>query len=300
MLEVFRSSVNTWDCDHMGHLNVRHYFGRANDALSVLLLELGLSPRTLRERGWLVRARDQHIRFSQELRPGSAYSLHAGVVRSEPSLLTVYEELRTAAGAVSATIVSDVALLEVASGESVAWPPALLLAARALHCVPPPQAAPRGVAQVPTRTRPTRQSCIQRGLVGAFLGPLLAEDCDAQGVMREAACMGRVADGIGHFFHVLQGGARPSGIGGAAVEYRYVFHAWPQRADIIEVRSGLIGLGNKTLHMAHFLFNVENGACFAAAEAVAVWFDLTARKAVAMPDALRTLVEARVMPDLQL
>jgi acyl-CoA thioester hydrolase len=300
MLEVLRSSVNTWECDHMGHLNVRHYFARANDGLAVLLLELGQSPKQLLEQGLIVRARDQHIRFSRELRPGTSYTLHAGIIATEPAHLKIYEELRTLDGEVSARIVTEAVLLTVAAGEPVAWPAAMLAASQRFACELPPEAAPRGVTQVPTRNRPTRHECMQRGLVGAYLGPLLQEDCDANGVMRESACMGRVADGIGHFFRSLQGGQRPAGVGGAAVEYRFVFHAWPRRSDIVEVRSGLIGVGNKTLQMAHFIFDAETGLCVSSAEAVAVWFDLAARKALAIPADARAQIESRVITGLEL
>src|SRR5688572_32068165 len=105
MREVLRSSVNTWDCDQMGHMNVRHYFGRANDGLAVLLLQLGFAPRNWMERGLAVRARDQHVRFSRELRPGIGFAIQAGVVSSRPKLIT-YEEMRTVQDEVSATIVT--------------------------------------------------------------------------------------------------------------------------------------------------------------------------------------------------
>ena len=32
-LEVWRGSVNTWECDQMGHLNVRFYVARSAEGL---------------------------------------------------------------------------------------------------------------------------------------------------------------------------------------------------------------------------------------------------------------------------
>ena len=66
------------------------------------------------------------------------------------------------------------------------------------------------------------------------------------------------------------------------------------------MRSGLKAVGNKTLHMNHYIFNVETGRCIAASEAIAVWFDLTARKAVEMPAEVRAELATRVMPGLSL
>jgi acyl-CoA thioester hydrolase len=35
-VEVWRGGVNTWDCDEMGHMNVRHYVSRAMEGLAGL------------------------------------------------------------------------------------------------------------------------------------------------------------------------------------------------------------------------------------------------------------------------
>ena len=284
----------------MGHMNVRHYFGRANEGLSVLCLQLGLGPRELQERGLMLRARDQHIRFSKELRPGAGYSMRAGglaVEHSEP-VLSTYEELRTVTDEVSATIVTELSLLERSSGSAMAWPGKVREGLSKLNTELPPYAAPRGVVQRASRVRPTRGDAIARGMLPGYLGPVTPVDVDADGVMRESACIGRIADGIAHFFTKLQGGGRPEGIGGAALEYRFVFHAWPRLSDVIEVRSALSALNNKAMQVTHYMFDVATSECFASSQAVVVWFDLVARKAIAFPDDVRPFLQERVIEGL--
>jgi acyl-CoA thioester hydrolase len=284
----------------MGHMNVRHYFGRANEGLSVLCLQLGLGPRELQERGWMLRARDQHIRFSKELRPGAGYAMRAGglaATHSEP-VLSTYEELRTVTDEVSATIVTELSLLERSSQNAVAWPGKVREGLSKLHTELPPYAAPRGVVQRASRVRPTRGEAIARGMLPGYLGPIMPVDVDADGVMRESACIGRIADGIAHFFTKLQGGGRPEGIGGAALEYRFVFHAWPRLSDVIEVRSALSALNNKAMQVTHYMFDVATSECFASSQAVVVWFDLVARKAIPFPDDVRPFLKDRVIEGL--
>ena len=41
-LEVWRGGVNTWECDEMGHMNVRFYVARAVEGLVGLAGALGL------------------------------------------------------------------------------------------------------------------------------------------------------------------------------------------------------------------------------------------------------------------
>jgi acyl-CoA thioester hydrolase len=263
-----------------------------------LCLQLGLSPRELHERGIVVRARDQHIRFNKELRPGAGYLIRAGGLAHSADALTTYQELRTVSDDLSATIVTELGMIERSSQTQVTWPAKVREGFSQLQCELPQFAAPRGVVERASRTRPNRGDAIARGMLPGYLGPITASDCDADGVMREAACIGRVADGIAHFFTRLQGGGRPEGVGGAALEYRFVFHSWPRLSDVIEVRSALSQLGNKTLQVTHYLFDVATSECFASSQAVVVWFDLVARKAIPFPDDVRPHLEARVVDGL--
>jgi acyl-CoA thioester hydrolase len=296
MIEVLRSGVNTWECDQMGHLNVRHYFGRANQGLVTLALHLGMLPSQLRAEGLVLRARDQHVRFMRELRPGVSFAVHAGVVSASASSLLVYEEMRLL-DHVAASMLSEVSLVEAAAGHERPFSDAVLARAGELTTTISPESAPRGIERTTPRVPPLRDEALRRGLTGAFLGPVLPEDCDAHGEMTEAAFMARVSDGIGHLFQALRS-MRVAGVGGAALEYRYVFHERPRLGDVIEVRSGLKGLGRKTTHFCHWIFNVETGRCAATSEAVAISFDLTTRKSLDISPEARALLEQRIVPDL--
>lgn len=298
MIEVLRSGVNTWECDQMGHMNVRHYFARANQGLALLALELGLPPSLLRSREQGLRARDQHVRFVRELRPGVSYTVRAGLLALSPERLQVYAQMDVLhTGEVAASILSEIALVELASGRELPLPEQVLERAQPLMTTVPDAYAPRGITRVAPRPPPKREEALARGMYGAYLSPVLADDVDASGSMTEAAFMARISDGIGHYFQALRG-PRSQGIGGAALEYRYVFHERPRVGDIIEVRSALKGVGNKTSHICHWVFDVESGRCAATSEAVAVSFDLETRKAIAIPDDVRAHMEKQVLPDL--
>ena len=298
MLEVLRTTVNTWECDQMGHLNVRYYLAHAHAGLSVLALHCGLTPQALRAREAHLRVRDQHLRFHKELRPGTPLCMKAAVLHASADRLRVLQELfsaKTTSSELAATVVSDVELTHGRECQALMLDPTFVERARELATVLPAHAAPRGVALEPPRRRPRREEAIDLGMTGAFLGPVSASDCDTYGRMHESAFMGRVADGIGHFFRSLHEGFRPEGIGGAALEYRYVFHARPRLGDVIEVRTGLKALGAKTLHMCHYIFDMADGSCVATSEAIAVSFDLHARKAVAIADPARAAMQRHVI-----
>jgi acyl-CoA thioester hydrolase len=301
MMEVLRSSVNEWECDQMGHLNVRHYFGSANEGLALLVAELGLGPARLRQEGLALRALDQHVRFQREMRPGTAYCVRAGVVSATPDVLRTYQEISVRPQLeLSATFASELALYHFPSGVRRSFPPQLHALSHPIRSEIPPHGAARGIARDQPKPPFTRVHAIERGLVGAFLGPVRADECDSNGVMRESGMMAKVADGMSHFFIALRDRPRADGIGGAALEYRFVFRKWPQLGDFIEVRSGLKGLGAKTMQICHFLFDVETGECLASAEAVTVSFNLATRKSIEIPPEHRAAMQQHVIAGLAL
>jgi acyl-CoA thioester hydrolase len=263
-------------------------------------MELGLGPSQLHEQGLLLRASDQHVRFHHELRPGAGYTLSAGVVSGDESSLATYAELNTTTGALSASALTELQVIDAESGVRAPWPKAIHSACQSGRVQVPAHGGARGIDRAAPRFRPSYGEAVERGLIGAFLGPVQAEDCDRHGVLREVSFMARISDGMSHFFHATSGGPRPSGIGGAALEYRFVFYEWPSVDDVIEVRSGVKAVGRKTLHIDHYIFDRETGRCAAAAEAVVVWFDLSARKSIEIPAEARAQLEAHVIPGLSL
>jgi acyl-CoA thioester hydrolase len=299
MMEVLRSSVQEWECDQMGHLNVRHYFGRANEGLALMFAELGLGPSRLRREGLVLRAIDQHVRFQREMRPGTAYSVRAGIVSTTPDAVHTYQEIgMRPQSEIAATFLSEVALYGTSTGSRRPFPPQLAALSNPLRTEIPPHGAPRGVPRDPPKPPLTRAQAIERGLVGAFLGPVRAEECDENGWMRESGMMAKIADGMAHFFISFRDQPRADGIGGAALEYRFVFRKWPRLGDFVEVRSGLKGLGAKTYQISHFIFDVESGECLASAESVVVSFDLATRKSIEIPSELRAVMQRQVIDGL--
>ena len=298
MMDVLRSSVNEWECDQMGHLNVRHYLAHANEGLSLLLAELGVGPGRLRQDGLTLRAADQHVRFQRELRPGTAYVVRAGVVAVSADTLRIYQEIVTRPdGEIAATFVTEAALLD-ASGARRALPTQLRTVSRPIQSEIPPHGAARGIGREQPQPPLTRAQAVERGLAGAYLGPVRREDCDELGVLRETGVMAKLSDGMVHFFLSLRDRPRPKELGGAALEYRFVFRKWARLGDFVEVRSGLKALGNKTLNACHFIFDVESGECLASAESVSVTFDLVTRKSIEIPDDVRAMMQSHVIAGL--
>lgn len=303
MTEVYRSGVNIWDCDQMGHMNVRFYVARFVDGLFGFAQVLGFGPRYMRQRDITLVVRDQHIRFHREMRPGTPYFIRAGIVSAQSETIRVFEEIiNVASGEVAATSVSDVALANTGSRDLLSFTEQQL-AGLADHRVElPDYARARGTSTAAPRPAPTLQEAEALNLIPIFRGVVLSADVDEKGYMRPHSYMGRISDGISNFFIALRDEDRSKNdnVGGAALEYRFVYHQTPQIGDVLLIRSGLKDIVGKASNFCHWMFNAETGECLATTEAVAVSFDLITRKAIELPADARATMMEKAVPGLSL
>lgn len=291
-VEIWRGGVNTWDCDEMGHMNVRFYVVRAMEGLAGLAAEMGLPHAFAPHANATLVVREHHIRFLKEAHAGAPLHMLGGVIEigeTEAKLLQLL--VHSATGELAATFQTTVAHVTPREGEVFPWPSIVRERAKALTVEVPERAQARSVDLSPSTPQASLARANDLGLTRISLGALSTGECDAFGRMRAEQFIGRVSDGIGAFIaplrDIVAGAADPppGRVGGAVLEYRIVYLAWPRLGDRLEVRSGLIGAEGRVLRCAHWLLSPDTGQPFGTSTVSAITFDLDARKAVAISPA---------------
>jgi len=306
-VEIWRGGVNTWDCDEMGHMNVRHYLVRAMEGLVGLAAELGLPHAFSPYANATLLVKEHHIRFLREAHAGAPLHMLGGVIEigdSEARLLQLL--VHSSTGELAATFQTTVVHATPRDGQVFPWPRIARDRAEALRVEVPEQARSRSIALDPFTPTASLPRADALGLTRIGLGGLLPSDCDVFGRMRAEQFIGRVSDGIGAFIHpfrdvvVEHAEPRPARTGGAVLEYRIAYLAWPGAGDRVEIRSGLIGTDARTMRVAHWMLDPATGEPWGTSEAVAITFDLDARKVVAVSDAARKALAANEVAGLAL
>lgn len=298
LVEVYRNSVQTWHCDQMGHMNVQFYLDKAASGLSVLAHHLGLGPAYSAREGARLRAREYHVRFQREQHAGAPLCLSAGILEAGEELLKIYFELTNPGnGDIAATFIVEAELRQQSSGELLPLPQYALTAAQDLQIGLPDHGAPRGLELYQPRPAPSLDQAESLGMLQTFLGPVEPAMCDSDGTLADRSYMGIISDGVPNLLaQTREKTSEQEKVGGAALEYRLVYRSRPQVGDILCLRSGIKALGDKAYTLGHWLFDYTTGEAVATTEAVAVMFDLEARKAIKIPDDARALLERHIIP----
>jgi len=301
MIELARGSVETWECDQMGHMNVQFYVEKADEALAALAATIGLGPKALAAQGLVLEATDHHVRFLRELRPGAAYFLRGGFVDGESAALTAYVEMiQMASGDASASFRIVASLKSAATREARAVPEGVRKAAATHRIAIPAHGKPRGLTLDAPRAAPTLDEANGMGLLRTYQGQAKPHECDAHGYWQTRFFMGRVSNAIPNLIVQSSGHDRAQGglRGGAALEYRFIYRRIPRAGDVLAIRSGLRSVGEKTYIWGHWMFDVETGEAVATSEAVAIALDLATRKAIPLDPGQRAHLERLIVPGL--
>ena len=70
IFETYRGFVYPWEMDHIGHMNVRFYVGKFDEASWHFLAGLGITPNYLRKNQRGMVAAEQHIFYRKEVLSG--------------------------------------------------------------------------------------------------------------------------------------------------------------------------------------------------------------------------------------
>ncbi len=298
--ETWRGAVSTWNCDEMGHMNVRFYVAYALQGLGGLAAALGMPDAFSTRATSTLEVKAHHIRFLREARAGAPLHLEAGILSLSEDEAEVLQVMRhSQSGEPCAAFVTRVAHV-TREGRRFPWSRQARETAEMLACGRPAYAQAKGVPETVTETQASMARADELGVPSAAKGVALPEECDGLGRFRTDAVMGRFSDGAAQLFGGFDRGHTPSGapIGGAMLECHILHHRMPRLGSHLWLRSGLARVEPRFNHIVHWLLDPISGEPWATAQAVAAVFDLEARKVVERtPEQLEKL-SAQAIPGL--
>lgn len=290
MITLWQGSCNQWDCDEMGHMNVRIYAEKQLEGLAVLAHQLAMPEAFRPGSPSTILPVDQHIRFVREVLPGRPLLMRGCILEILDSEAVIYQELRHADGSLSAAFRTRIRHIDTAEGEAFPWTDRTRSLMQAVLGTTPTEALPRsfdpdrpGLALDEITLKKVEEIAAPR--IGLCAVP--PDHCGAHGWMVPSWFIGRISDMVPNLLHdwrVRVGQASGSQHMGAAVlEYRLRYHRYPRAGDVMVGHSSFGGVNGKTHRLVHWLMDPATGGPWATSEAMAISLDLKARKAVAAP-----------------
>lgn len=303
MRELWRGNANAWECDEMGHLNVKSYLAKAMQAVARLIEDAGLAGAFRPGATATVQTGEIHIRFLGEARPGAPLFIEGGFIRIGGDDADIALVMRHSGDhRLAATLTWTVRHIVPGSPKAFPWPSRFQSAAADLTASLPDEARPRGLDASPGCQTVSLVQADALDLFQLGLGRFGQEDADVFGAMRAECLLGKVSDSVANFaqaFPDRQFEVTDDPRGGALLEARIRVHRWPQAGDGFVVRSALAGMTDKVRHIVHWVIDPVTGKPWWTVEGIAATLNLRTRRVEAASPEELTLIGKAVRADLR-
>ena len=146
MIELWRGNANAWECDELGHMNVRFYLAKAMEAVANLSDRVGLIGAFREDATATLIPDGLHIRFLAEARPGAPLVILGGFTAlrdRHADLLLVMKH--AGLDKVAATFRLTIAHASPRIMRTFDWPARFHVLAKTLSISPLDIAQPRGL-----------------------------------------------------------------------------------------------------------------------------------------------------------
>ena len=292
-----------WECDELGHLNMRHYAGKAEEARQFLFIHLGLAHAFAAGAPSTVRTRELMVCYRAEARPGARLAIRSGLTRLGEVDADVVHVMEHADGRIAATIEERVEHVALRTQAAFAWPRRLR---EAVEIVEADGIGARGLPGMDA-LGPDREAVTGMGADRVGAGVFRADEADGFGHIRPVSLFGRCSESVGNFRKgfpeaYAAGGlyddSSTASISGVLLELRLVHHAAAAPGRAFEMWSGLLDARAATRNLVHHIVDPVSGVSYASMVATSGVMDLETRKLVKSTPGELERLRANVLPGL--
>lgn len=305
MQELWRGNANAWECDELGHMNVRFYIAKAMQAAIALSELSGMRGAFCSDATATLIARTLQVRYLAECHAGVPLVIRGGVSEiTETGARFAMVMDHTAKGVPAASFLFDFEHADPRSGRPFAWSQRLLTGLERLKVDAPVETTPRTLTGSVPRKDISLAKADALGMAVTGRGRFGPEDMDVFGRMRPEITIGKTSDSVIHFKDGFPeewaGHDSDDGLtlGGALLETRVHIRRYPRAGEGYLMRSGLIGANANVRSLVHWMLDPATGQPLWSIEGVACMMDLKARRLFKTPPERLAELQSRAIKGL--
>lgn len=294
LIETWTGEAEAHECDALGHLNMRHYLYKAQQARQMLIIQLGLPSAYLKNSPSSVKFMDAHIQYKAESRPGELLRIESGILQMRETGMSLLHVVYHFSGAVSASIIENIDHVYLPTGKSFPWPRRVIEAAKRHMTELPNFAAPRSLDPWSSSQAPAQSQLETWGIAPIGRGVFQPRETDIFGRVMAPAMMGRASDCVAHYKAGWPEAHDPKyyadNVMGVLLECRFICHQAVSAGQAFVFYSGVQSANRRTRRLVHNMIDPISGQSLATMDAVAALLDLNTRKlSLPQPETLAQL-----------
>jgi len=286
---TWAGECSAWECDELGHMNMRHYVHKTDEARRGLIIRLGLTTAFHSGVASTVRCRDLHIKYQGEARPGNPLRIDSAVIELGESTARLCHIMTHRDGRIAATIVESVEHVYLPEDKVFPWPKRVRDAAPDFTAELPVPAKARNVESTKPFTGMNLSALEKAGAKVIGTGVFGASELDLTNRVTMGSFFGRTTSSIAWFRECWPEFEDPSyqagGMSAALLEMRAVIHRYPGQGDAYAYLPAMTSANSYTRQFVHNIVDPVSGDSWVSMQASGCKFDLNTRKLVKATEA---------------
>jgi len=283
MLVTYYGEAVQWECDELGHLNMRHYMTKVHQARQFFFIHLGLHEAFESGSPSTVRASKFMVRYLKECRPAERLKIKTGLLEVGETSADLIHIMTHFDETVAAVFVETVDHIYLPTQKSFTWPKRVRAKAPAHVIAMPPIAMPRGLPN-DDPVAPSLETLKAGGATQIGAGVFQPSETDIFGAVTPQSLLGRVTESVGNFKalwpEVHEARSANTTTSAALLEIQVHCHKTPKSGSACVLYSAAQSANAYTRLASHHILDPVTGESWASMSASGCLFDLVTRKLV--------------------
>ena len=281
--------ASQWECDELGHLNMRRYMFKIAEARQMLAILLGLTDSFKKGAYSTLKMREFHIRYLGEVRPGGPISIKSAITDLRETQMDVVHVMSHPDGRAACMVHETLSHISLRTFEDFLWPSRLREAAGPFTIDVPDITGSKGLNLTSSPSGLTEAQVKDMGMQRIGRGVFAPGDANIFRRVTAQAILARVTQTVGQFsaawpeMFSSDFVSGKSHIHGALLEARVVLGPAATPGDGYNFYSGIAGATPNVRTLIHKLYNCVTCELIASMEGVGCLMDLNARNHMKTP-----------------
>ena len=288
-LKTWAGECSAWECDGLGHLNMRHYMTKVQQARQMFFIRAGLHEAFKSDAFSTVRVMDFHIKYLGEARPDNPLYIETGLLELGEETVRLCHMMFHGDGRIAATIVENIEHISLRTKNAFAWPKRFAAAVEPYKVEQPQPSKPRNLSYDTQPWKPRVEDIKKLTAKHIGSGVFQPFEMGVEGSVTPQALMGRTTETIAHMMdgypEFLDPDYHNGDRSGALLEAQIFIHRRAEAGDAYHFYSGLMEGNAYTRKLIHHIFDVVTGECIFSMIGDGCLFDLKMRKLIKASDA---------------
>ena len=301
-VKTWVGECSAWECDGLGHLNMRHYMTKVHQARQMFFIQLGLSEAFKPDAYSTVSVKNLHIKYLAEARPDNPLYIETGLLDIGEAELRLCHMMYHFDKRLAATIVETVEHISLRTKNAFPWNKRLREAVIPFTVEQPQPSKPRNLSYETKPKAPTEAQLIELGVKLIGTGVFLPQEMGLDGSLTPQGCMGRTTETVAHvtdgYPEFLDDNYRKSGKSGALLEAQVFLNRRTEAGDGYRFYSGVADGNSYTRTLIHNITDVVTGENIFSMIGDGCLFDLKARKLVKATEAQVAVLQKNIVTGL--